>query len=802
MIRVALFIGILLLTTGYQSQAAILQKISKSEDRDSVQIFFSFDQVPSFDTQLNGKRLDIILEQTLIDEAVSWFETDDKIVKTLTRPVKEDTELSLFFRYTPQKTSFTQSGNTLVADILLGNRFTKTYRNLSSSLKGVTFLERSTRDFANPLVASPYAHDWKTYFDSFESEVTISAPVRFFVPDFPIIRLFRLSEGDGVDLLSEDLLTIAGKGMWTETAEMIAQQLVLATDEQNKKLLALTYGEILMRGGNYEGSYKQLYLLKNNYPDEQIGQFAAYLLGLLLAVNGDPYSANYELRLLMERMTRSVPLYAYANILLSETYLATNQLEKLKDSISRDDIGYPDEIEHRRELRQADYYYATNQPVKAYVAYKLIKNKLDLYETPYSLNGLCETLYKQKSFAAAEVCYEQLSELTDTREQLGMAYFRSAMARLKTADDRAELISDFSRIEDAFPGTEAGFRAAVKKTDLRYLSRNDWTETALRYYNALAEKSDYREVSAESYLKEALLYHFSGNNSTAIGLLSALLRNYRSGPVRPHAFALLIQILPDELERLVEEEQYTEALTLARQHRKLFENNWLDRSLLSGLAHSYHQLGIYSDAIQLYLYIVEISGPEEKEHYFLPLTQLAFDKADYSLVQDYANQYDFHYPKGTYKEEILFLQLKSLLAENKIEQAIGMIPDILPDRDDYNFLAAELFFRKDDYGRVVSILKPYYQRDTELEPSMRFILAESLFHLEQVEQSLPLYQNLIEKDRYSSQSRYRLAQISRMYGDEEQAVKHISGIAASDSEGLWKKLAERELKFKQLTDTL
>ena len=43
--------------------------------------------------------------------------------------------------------------------------------------------------------------------------------------------------------------------------------------EKGKKI-ALTYGEVLFRAGNFSGAYKQFYLLEHSYPHEPIAVFA------------------------------------------------------------------------------------------------------------------------------------------------------------------------------------------------------------------------------------------------------------------------------------------------------------------------------------------------------------------------------------------------------------------------------------------------------------------------------------------------------------------------------------------------
>ena len=256
-----------------------LSKMSKSEDKDSVQVFLSFDQAPRFESKTSGKRLNIVLKNTKISEAAKFFPENDKIIKILTKPHRDDTILSLFFRYQPQKVSITPSGeNTLVADILLGNRYSKTYENLSSQLQGVTLLDRKTDDFANPLIASPYAHDWTTFFRYYESEVEIRAPVTIYVPEFPIIRLLPPGFEENKNFIPEEVLFAAEQGAWSKVASLLQEELRKPYDLEVKKILALSFGEALMHTESFSGAYKQLYLLRDKYPEEQIGIFAAYLL--------------------------------------------------------------------------------------------------------------------------------------------------------------------------------------------------------------------------------------------------------------------------------------------------------------------------------------------------------------------------------------------------------------------------------------------------------------------------------------------------------------------------------------------
>ncbi len=806
--RSCLFIATILFLCSFQTEPgnaqSCLSKISKSQTRDSVQLFFSFDTPPRYSKKITGKRLDIVLTNTVIDENPVFFEADDKIIKMLTRSHGTDSIISLFFRYTPQKVAIVSGKDpVLVADILLGNRFSKTYDTFMRELEGVTLLDRKTKDFSNPLVASRYAHDWKTFFSFYESPLTLDAPVKAYTPDFPIIRILPPGKTGNSSLIPEKTLVHASEGAWFKVSKKLEEMIAAEPDRDIKKLLALSYGESLMHADNFEGAYKQFFLLKEKYPTEQVGLFSSYLLAILIVTHGDPYGGNYELKALSQKLNNNHPLLPYVLLSLAETELATSQLDDLAATLERDDLAYPPEIEFRRELRQADYYHATNKMIKAFVAYDLAAEKSKLKQQPYSLNGYCSALYDQSAFAKSSECYSSLTRLIAKPSELAKAFFRSSMAKLKSRDEVVKLITEFSRIEDAFPGTEAGFRAALKKTDLQYLTRKKWSGTALKYYRALGEKSIYRRVSEEAYFKEALLYHFAGNNEKSIALTMTLLRNFRSGSIRPHAEALLIQLVPSELKRLIAEKKYTAAITLAKQNRKLFDNNWIDISILSDLACAYRQIGMFNDALKLYRYLAEVSGANKKEQYFLPLTEVAYEKGDDTLVQDFSDQYHYLYPEGTYRKEIDYLRLSSLLENDRIDRALALMPDPLPDDNRYVFLAATLHYRAKQYKKVSDLLFPLYQAEIPMKDDLHFMLAESLFVNEDNTNAEAIYKKSRKTTRYRDQASYRLAEIARKKGDDEEALHLLTDIAeGKDDDSIWKKYAVRDLQISQLTENL
>ncbi|MCB2214695.1 MAG: tetratricopeptide repeat protein [Desulfobulbaceae bacterium] len=779
--------------------ASILERISKSESREQVQVFLGFDRLPRHDEKRSDRRFDIILHDTVPADKLTVFEQDETIVKILTSVHEEATVVSFFFRYPPQKaTVSTDNDRTLVLEILPGNRFSKTYDEVSRQLSGITLLDREGPDYTNPLLSSPYAHDWRSFFYTYETEPTLTAPVSFTIPDFPLVAAILPGETDYRELLDGQLLERVDRQSWAEMAPLLEQRLQATQDLQTGKYLALLYGDVLLRMNHFEGAYKQLYLLRQSYPEEQVGVLAAYLLAILLAVNDDPYTADSELRALAQKFPPRHPLTPHYLISLAETSLATRQFEQLRRVLERTDVAYPPPLLAVRALRQADLLYATDRSVQAFVSYRLLPDPVALRQRPFSLNAFCATLYEQKNWQETTSCYQDLTQILTERQSLGMASFRTAMAGLHRGDASTEIAIQLGRIEDTFPNTEAAFRAAVKHTDLRYLDDSAWHPTAQTYYHALAEESPYRAVSGEAYFKEALLYHLHNDDATAIVKLMTLTRNIRSGSIVPHAEALLIQILPGEIRRLIEAGSYLEAVVLSRQNRRFFDNNWFDTALLTDLALAHERLGSYREALDLYLYLASQATSSEREQFYLPLARSAYARGDFSLVEDFADQYNFNFPDGRYAHDILLLKIKSLYMTDQFDRALKLLPEPLPDRPDFKELAATLHFHAQQFETTANLLEELARSADEPTDETVFMRAESLFQIGRNDEATELFRRCRDQATCRGQSLYRLSQLAERRGDTREALNLLQELAETTDDSLWRQLAQKELQTRPL----
>ncbi|MBW6521342.1 MAG: hypothetical protein K0A99_10095 [Desulfoarculaceae bacterium] len=801
-----LLAAILVTTTGYAAPQPVLTQISKGYSSNNIQLYCSFSSIPAYTINHKEKRIDLALTNTLAAADLTLPETDSKIVKILSQTKNKTTTISFFFRYPPQKVKVTpqQETNKLVLDILLGNEFTATRPVLAEKLQGMSAIQRQTRDFSNPINASPYPGQWENFFREYEAEIGIEPAVQFSLVPFPAITLLPPDQEKNIALLPSEIMEGAKLNQWNKLLPLIVDLLNKENDQENKKKLTLTYGDILCRSGNFKEAYRQFHLVSTEYGTEPVGLLAKYLLLRLQAEHANLYLADIELQKLESAMDEGNPARPYLLLTRIETALATRQFARMRTLLTKEDISFPAGLAPIMALRQADYWWATGDFIKAHAAYQLLEKSAVLTEDLFSLNGYCGVLYHHKQFAQAADCYDRLAQLSSagTREHLDMISFRKAMAKLHAtpgAAHESDMADDFSQIETTYPGTEAGARAALKQTDLKLLTLKNWGGSALTYYQPLAENPLSRSIREEASFKEALVYQMLGRKTEATERLMTFLRDFQAGELHNTALALLIEILPDILKEHIKNGRYTEALVLAKQNRYLFVKNWIDISLLADMGEAYRQLGFFNEATKMYTYLLDVSTQEDQAVYYLPLIKLVYEQGDFGLVEEYADQYSYHYPTGQDRLEVLYLRVQSLMTQGRYKKALSLLSrnsseDTFNDPR-FKLLQASLSFHLNDYAKARTILEELQTSPAGKQPEFLFMLAESSYQLGDITKAeeffLPLQQEGVHKD----QALFRLAEIAWTNGRKESALKLFTRLVETGDNPRWQNLAKKELEL-------
>ncbi len=787
-----------------QSQAraaAVLQKITSTGEQARLQIFLRFSVLPEHSLETTGRRVDLFLEDTVQAADFVPLAGDARMIKMITRKKGTDLILSFYFRYPPQNVTVDVNRETasLMLDILTGNPFSAMYPDLSTRLKGVTLLQRNEVDYTNPLQLSPFTGRWRALFKEYETPVIIRPAVRLSLPPFPLAAHLDPGAPAG-KWLNPDLLKLAEKNKWKLLVREVRRQLETERDDDRRNRLLLTYGEVLVRAGEYEEPYQLLQQIRLTYPDTRLARFARLLFIYLQAEKEDAFLAFTELDSLVRDMGEDNPFAAYTTILQAELAIQTERYKEAGTLLRRDDIAYTGRAEFLRLLRQADSAYGQGRMIRALVAYMQLDRRSDIISShPRSLANFSDTLYTHQRYGDAADRYQRLSDLLADRPGRDLVLFRLAMSRLKNGTPQRPVITLLLQIQNAYPGTEGAFRATMKQTDLQYLAGNLASREAIREYDQIAEKANRIELREEASVKEAVVYALAGDNQHAVTLAMQILRDFQSGRLRVTTQALIIERLPLVLKQLIRDGQYVRALVLAKQNRGYFIRGWLKTDLLYDLARAYTRLGVYDRAVRTYQYIFDVSDGARREKVYLPLLAALFEDGRYELVEDYADRFFFRYPRSPDLPRVFLYRIRALRRSGHLDMAARLLDrKDRPASDEIDLAAASIYADLGRWQDVIRILSRPGMAAVTAGGRHGYELAEAYFQTGRYDLARPIYERLQQEDDFRDLAMFRLARIDLEQGRKRQALNEFRQLAEKGKDPLWIKLAKEEIRILEL----
>lgn len=777
-----------------------LNRVAKSSSGDRVQTYFIFDEVPVFDDHLRNKRLDLLLFNTTATDNLTIPDPDDVIVKTLVIGKPDHTVVSLFFRYLPQDLKVNQGdGSTLIIDLMPGNRFTGTYRNLTSKLGKVTPISTPRRTIVNPLTFSPYAHNWRSFFEDYETASDLKPHPKLYFPSFPLVELLpEMSSPETTNMMT--FIHGLNRQAWFKSLTEIQQRIAESNLSREKEYLAITHADILYRLGNIETAIEQFKLVERTFPGKSSGVLAAYAAALIEGQNRRYHDARVNLRTLLTGFHHSHWLLPYVHLSIAELAFASGQYLKIREHL---DVlqNSPPALVDRVNLRSADFHFVIGSYSEAHRQYQQLSMTQPINGQPLSLNGFCSTLYDRQKFNESFNCYQRLARILEDPEHIAHAFHLAALSALKSGESH-DTDTLLHQITEDFPGTKAAMRAEMKLADICYLRENDCFYQAEDVYHRLSQESINRNIAEEASLKYALIHHLAGNDAKSIGILHYFLRNFQSGKLRGQAHALLIALLPGVLERLLLDGHDLEAIALAQRNRNIFENRWVDTSLLFQLSLAFERLSLYTEALHLLLYAKNQQKLDD-ENLYLALTRVAHSLADHHLVENVSSEYFYNYPQGQHRLDVLFYRIDSLYSSGLMEEALILLPDELPDRNDYLYLTASIRFHQNDFIGTTELLLPIYEDYSSLPENQIYFLAESLFKSNKFEACADLYKRLaVDTNEYRDLALYRLNQLQNKGFITEEIAGWSGALSQDFRDWRWQKFAAQSARYEKLTANL
>ncbi len=783
-----------------RADSSILRQISKTTETGKMQIFLRLSSLPAYKIESQGKRVDLVLSNTVPAKSFKMLPGDEKMIRMISGKQAGDLLLSMYFRYPPQHVRVKKIEETasIMLDINLGNPLSARYPDLSAGLHGLTLLNREEIDFTNPIYSSSYGTDWKLFIRTYESQIAIRPHFLYSLPPFPLAAAIKPTT-ETSNWLDKKNIALSRHQAWLQIADNLKNQLEKEGNEGYRKRQLLTYAECLVRADKYEEPYKLLQQISLTYPDTTLASYADILFIYVLAWHEDPYLAAIDLNKKQKKLRKNDPLRPYINIFQAELSLETGRPKQAKKMLTRDDIAYPPNADLLRLLRQADIYFITGDTIKALIAYDKLDQKASIIVThPRSLAQYGDTLYNHQRYAKAMKSYQSLVKLINGTDLQPQAMFRLAMSRLHNGVKWSKTIPMFSQIQNAFPGSEGAFRARIKMTDIKFLHGVLSTGRAAEIYGQTGKKANKTKLREEALVKQAMIEALAENHETSITLAMKILRNFQHGGLKTETEALIISQLPAVLKKMTSDKRYIDALVLAKQNRSFFARGWLGIDLLFDLAHAYEQLGSYDRAGRVYQYILDVAAGKNQEKAYVPMIRALYKSGRYDLVEDYGDQYFSRFPDSPAKAEVYLLRIKALRAGGETEAAVRLLerPN-RPSSQKIEKTAVHIFFDLGKWQKVIALLTG--KKTASWAGGERdYLLAESLFQSRQYNKAIPVFIRLSEEEPYSDQAMFRLAEIYEKIGKPDKALNQFKQLAEKGKDARWKKLAEEEIKIIQL----
>ncbi len=782
------------------ADSAILRQVSKTTETGKMQIFLRLSSLPAYKIETLGKRVDLVLSNTIPTKSFKMLSGDKKMIRMISEKQAGDLLLSFYFRYPPQhvRVKKIEETTSIMLDIQLGNPLSARYPDLSSDLHGLTLLNREEIDFTNPIYASSYGTDWKLFIRTYESPVVIRPHFIYSLPPFPLAAAIKPTT-ETLDWLGKENISLSRHQAWLQIAENLKIQLEKEENEGYRKRQLLTYAECLVRADKYEEPYKLLQQIGLTYPDTTLATYADILFIYVLAGHEDSYLAAIDINKQQKKLQKDDPLFPYIKIFQAELALETGRPKRADKILTGDDIAYPENADLLRLLRQADTYFITGDTIKALIAYDKIDQKASIIGThPRSLAQYGDTLYNHQRYAKAVKSYQSLVKLINGTDLQPQAMFRLAMSRLHNGKKWIKTIPLFSQIHNAFPGSAGDFRSRIKMTDLKFLHGVLSAGRAAEIYGQTGREANKEELREEALVKQAMIQALAGNHETSITLAMKILRNFQHGKLTTETEALIISQMPAVLKKMTNAKRYIDALVLAKQNRRFFAHGWLGIDPLFDLAHAYKQLGAYDRAGRVYQYILDVATGKDQEKAYVPMIRALYNSGRYDLVEDYGDQYFSRFPDSPAKAEVYLLRIKALRAGGEIEAAVRLLErPSRPSSPEIEKTAAHIFFDLNKWKRVITLLTGK-KLSSWIGGERDYLLAESLFQSKQYEKAIPVFRRLAEEEPYGDQAMFRLAEIYEKIGKPDKALNQFKQLAEKGKDTRWKKLAEEEIKIMQL----
>lgn len=774
---ILLFIGTALPSHAYDKTT--LQNIAKADVFDLSRIVFDFSDLPEFKIKTSGQRIDLLLDNTDVASTLQALPEDDKIVKVLFARNPKELLVSILLHKIPARVATIK--NPATKQITLDITWAKGDASrpaVAFQLSGMPTAHPTLKNIATPQVTSTYTGHWQDFFKTSHTPLDIPVPIRHTVPALPSWTIGKNIRPD------QSLMLMANAGQWQTLLEKIKK----APESGSPAFIAALHAEALLRTGHPDRALNVLDQQRATSNDANLANRVAYLRALSEAICGDPYQARASLLPLMEKKNATSAMTPFGRLLDAELLLAINKPSQAYEILKEPVQNWPTNLQRPVQWRRAETLVLIDKAAESVRNFQHLFSRSDLYAKFPEIRYHAALAYlKTGQYRQAEHYFRSLAASLQNPVDHGNALIYAARAAYLDNDLQSALVT-LEQLRDNYEGTEPGYRAWLALLDHRFQQQGSTAFIQIaRDYGTIAKQAPGRGLREEAAFKQALALYLHKRQERAAELLQIFLKNFSHGPLLNEARALLAELLPPFIKSLIASGNDMKAVVMVEQNRELLINGNLAWSFLPDLAKAYTRLGLWEKACKSYFFLIDQgAGRQQDKPYYLPLTQLLHDRAQYAMAASFAQRYLEKYPSGADREKLFELQLAALEKSNRLDEAAKLLQKPKhPQSDGIELQSARIHWKREEITEIINQPKGLNQT-----PEGLFLRAEALFKSARSTEALNLYEQLQQQKEYADQATYRCGQIKLKIGDTSSALKLFGQLVEKRPASFWGRLAK------------
>ena len=597
----------------------------------------------------------------------------------------------------------------------------------------------------------------------------------------PVLPSWPIDKGENT---GHPLVQLANTGQW----QLLLEKIKKAPKSGAPDITTVLHAEALLRAGHPDRALEVLHRQRSPLKDAALANRAAYLRALSEAICGDPYQARASLLPLLEQQNATAVMTPFGRLLDAELLLAIGRHAQAYEILKEPVQNWPTNLQRPVQWRRAEALTLIGKTTEANRNFQHLFNRTDLYakfpEIRYhaALASLKTGLYRQ-----AEQYFRTLATDLHNSVDHGNALVYAARAAYLDNDLKSALVT-LEQLRDNYEGTEPGYRAWLALLDHRFQKRGSMAVAQIaRDYGTIAKQAPIRGLREEAAFKQALVLYLHQQPERAAKLLQIFLNNFSHGPLLNEARALLSEILPPLIQGLITNGHDMKAVVMVEQNRELLINGNLAWPFLPDLAKAYTRLGLWEKACKSYFFLIDRGTKRQQDKaYYLPLTQLLHDRAEYAMAASFAQRYLDKYPSGADREKLFELQLAALEKSNRLDDAVKLLKQPKhPQSDGIELQSARIHWKREEITEIINQPKGLNNTHEGL-----YLRAEALFRASRSTEALSLYEQLQQQTEYADQATYRCGQIKLKAGDTHLALKLFGQLAENSPASFWGRLAK------------